>query len=301
MRFPSFLVVTLGLPLTASLLGLTPPAPQRVSVTVRNRLSLNRGAETVSLPATRLAALLRQYGAENLLVRDEAGNILVSQAVDNNGDGRVDELLFQTDIKANATQKFTVSGARNGASQQPKSPNTTFSRLVPERIDDYTWENDRVYLSDAGDTFKAYFPSELKRFVALGDTVVAARDVVVATRRFPFTRRRPRLIPAAFGRQLFRGGGFQLLSYDPARPATLTSALSSRLLLRRGQEAWQVLPANPAKFNRLMLALLGSDPALAAGLRAGQYRPRRDAARLLEQYADWQTRQFLQSVARPAH
>lgn len=160
------------------------------------------------------------------------------------------------------------------------------------------WENDRVYMSDAGNTYQAYGPAELKRFVVLGDTIAAARDVAVPRRRF-LRRPRTELLPALFGRQLYRGGGFQLLDYDSSRPATLTSALSSRLLLRRGTEAWQVLPTNTAKFNQRMLVLLGSDPELAAGLQTGQYRPRRDAAELLERYADRRTRQFLKSAVQP--
>lgn len=162
-----------------------------------------------------------------------------------------------------------------------------------------SWQNDRVYMSDAGSTFKAYSPTELQRFVILQDTVVAVHEVAVKKRRF-LLRRRPQLVPAAFGRQLYRGGGFQLVSYDPIRPASLTSALSSHLLLRHGAQGWQVLPTNKRAFNQLMLVFVGNAPELAAGLRANRYRPRRDAAHLLEGYADWQTRQFLHSTTSPA-
>lgn len=159
------------------------------------------------------------------------------------------------------------------------------------------WENDRVYLSDAGSMYKAYGPTELKRIVVLGDPIAAAHEVMVQRRRF-LRLPRPVLVPAAVERQMYRGGGFQLLQYDhPTRPATLASTLSSKLLLRRGNEAWQVLPSNTAKFNQRMLVLLGSDPELIAGLQTGQYRPRREAAELLERDADRQTRQFLKSAA----
>ena len=158
------------------------------------------------------------------------------------------------------------------------------------------WENDRVYLSDAGRAFKAYSPTDLKRFVLLGDTIAAVHDAAVRSRRF-LRKKRLELVPAAFARQLYRGGGFQLVDYDSSLPSTLGSRLSSRLLLRRGREAWQVVPMNTVKFNQLMLTLLGDNPELAAGLRAGQYQPRRDAAQLLERYADWKVRQSLQSAA----
>ena len=90
------------------------------------------------MPATQLSALLKEFGAANLLVKDnQTGRFVVSQPLDRDGNGSVDELLFQTDIKAHGRQQFTVLGLKNGAAQQPKSPYTTFSRLVPERIDDF--------------------------------------------------------------------------------------------------------------------------------------------------------------------
>lgn len=159
-----------------------------------------------------------------------------------------------------------------------------------------TWENDRVYLSETNATFRAYGPTELLQFVYLRDTVVALRDAAVPRRRL-LRRPQPSLLPAAFGRQLYHGAGFQLLTYDPIRPATLTSALSSRLLLRTGNSGWQVVPTKTTRFNQFMLALLGACPTLAPGLHAGQYHARRDAVALLQRYAEWQTRQQLPAAA----
>ena len=158
-RLP-YLPILLGAVLLAPLAlrstgAAAPPAlraPAPLAFTVRNRLAVARPAETVSLPAARLTSLLKAYGADNLLVRDAAtGAVLVSQMLDNNADGQVDELLFQTALAANEAKRFTVSGAANGAAQRPKSSLTTFSRFVPERIDDYAWENERV-------AFRTYGP-----------------------------------------------------------------------------------------------------------------------------------------------
>ncbi|GAB3586544.1 DUF4861 domain-containing protein [Hymenobacter daeguensis] len=171
MRFKTSFVPATGLLLTMALLSATPPVADTQTFTVRNRLGIDRRAETISLPASRLSALLKKYGAKNLLVKDASGKILVSQAVDNNGDGIIDELLLQTDIKANATQKFTVTGAANGAARQPKSQYRTFARLVPERTDDYTWENDRV-------AFRTYGPEAERLVVARqpGGTLTSGMD-----------------------------------------------------------------------------------------------------------------------------
>jgi len=126
------------------------PAPR--AFTVRNRLAVARTAETISLPTARLTELIKAYGADHLLVHDAtSGTVLVSQVLDDNADGQADELLFQTDLAARETRRFTVSGAANGAGPRPRSPYTTFSRFVPERIDDYAWENERV-------AFRTYGP-----------------------------------------------------------------------------------------------------------------------------------------------
>ncbi|QDA61657.1 DUF4861 domain-containing protein [Hymenobacter jejuensis] len=170
MRF-LLLVPAAGLLLATGLLSATAPAVNPKSFTVRNKLNLDRKAETVSLPASRLRELINTYGAQNLLVKDAAGKAVVSQPVDNNGDGRIDELLIQTDIKANATQEFTITGFKTITAQQSKSQYTTYSRFVPERTDDYTWENDRV-------AFRTYGPEAERLVVAkeAGGTLTSGMD-----------------------------------------------------------------------------------------------------------------------------
>ncbi|WP_377486922.1 DUF4861 domain-containing protein [Pontibacter toksunensis] len=123
-----------------------------VAFTVKNNLEADRVSETVSVPVHEVEDLVSAFGVENILIRDgETDSLLVTQALDNDADGTVDEILFQTSIKANAEKKFTITGAEDGAAQQPKSKLTTYSRFVPERTDDYTWENDRV-------AFRTYGP-----------------------------------------------------------------------------------------------------------------------------------------------
>jgi hypothetical protein len=74
-------------------------------------------------------------------VLDGAREVL-TQAVDLNDDGKFEQLIFQTDIGANATKEFSlVAGAR----QTPKlSDFKAYGRFVRERRDDFAWENDRI-------------------------------------------------------------------------------------------------------------------------------------------------------------
>lgn len=137
------------LPLAAGALGAVPAPTPSATITVRNSLSLARRAETVSLPLARLPASVRRLSPASLRVHDARQQVLVSQLLDNDGDGQPDELLFQTDVPAGAIQTFTVAG---GTGALPPSAVTTFARFVPERTDDFAWENDRV-------AFRTYGPN----------------------------------------------------------------------------------------------------------------------------------------------
>jgi hypothetical protein len=143
-------LLLLALPLAALGLGAAlAPAPT-ATVTVRNKLNLARPAETISLPLARLPAAVRQLAPASLRVRDtDSKTLLISQLLDTNGDGAPDELLFQTTMPARGTKTFTLGA---GTEAPPASPLTTFARFVPERTDDFAWENDRVAFRTYGPT-----------------------------------------------------------------------------------------------------------------------------------------------------
>jgi hypothetical protein len=68
--------------------------------------------------------------------------------VDENGDGISDVLLFQPKIKASASKKYELV-ISNDKLQETIS--YCYSRFVPERTDDYAWENNKV-------AFRTYGP-----------------------------------------------------------------------------------------------------------------------------------------------
>ena len=140
--------------------------------TVKNGLDIERKQETISIPVDKVSELAKKFGAENLLIRKEGGNdILLSQAVDHDLDGAPDEILFQADLAAGEEVKFLIEGVDNGKELQPQAEVRTFSRFVPERIDDYAWENDLV-------AFRTYGP-EAQRITesgAPGGTLTSGMD-----------------------------------------------------------------------------------------------------------------------------
>ncbi|MDD4621848.1 MAG: glycoside hydrolase family 88 protein [Kiritimatiellae bacterium] len=112
--------------------------PARTTVEIANPLSVYRSAETVTLDWPALGmnpSKLRVFD-----VRDSA--VLPHQLTDENQDGSPDKLIFRTLALAGQQRAFWIFESDS----LPAAPTETvcYSRHVPERMDDYTWENDRI-------------------------------------------------------------------------------------------------------------------------------------------------------------
>jgi len=100
-----------------------------VRVTVGNLAKLRREAETVSLSLDRLPP--------SPVVMDT----LTSRIVDSQTIG--DELLFQVYMESKDSRDFLVLPGESLAAV-PEPIVKTFARFVPERLDDFAWESDRI-------------------------------------------------------------------------------------------------------------------------------------------------------------
>ena len=157
-----------------------PPANFQ-TITAINRLAAPRLAETVSLPTAQLARLFHSSGKHGWVVRDsKTGAVLVSQLVEADSGKQDEMLLFQSDFKARETKKFTVAVSPRVAEPQPKSQYVAFSRFVPERIDDYAWENDLV-------AFRTYGPvaQQLTEAGRKDGTLTSGMDCWLKRVRYP--------------------------------------------------------------------------------------------------------------------
>ena len=116
------------------------------SIVVKNTLDFEKTFETVELSK----AFLNVTDLTTVGIRDaKDGTLQVTQTVDNDGDGTMDEILFQPKIAANSEKTFEIVTITEA--EQPKAEELCYSRFVPERTDDYTWENNKV-------AFRVYGP-----------------------------------------------------------------------------------------------------------------------------------------------
>ncbi|WP_075791755.1 DUF4861 family protein [Massilia putida] len=125
-------------------------ACDRLTVTARHDLDAARPSETIAVPWKDVNAALPGALIQHLVVKDAAGHVLpyqvtnvAPQAKDPDGVGiAYGELLFQHDFApGEKTATFVVE--KSDALTPPFAPKA-FARYVPERLDDFAWENDVI-------------------------------------------------------------------------------------------------------------------------------------------------------------
>lgn len=136
-------------------------------IVVENMMNADRAFETVSID---LSIIKNNTTSGAIILKEsETGEVMTTQEVDSDGDGTVDVLLFQPEIAANATKTYEVHfGA---AEAETDGDPTCYSRFVPERTDDYAWENNRV-------AFRTYGPvaQQMKEDGVKGGTLSSGMD-----------------------------------------------------------------------------------------------------------------------------
>ncbi len=140
--------ISLAAPAAVSLVLAAGPAvaaAEPMIVTVANASGLARPAETIDVPWTEIASRLPGALPDHLTVRDAAGQLLPTQYTNFHPDDRTgvyDDFLFQHDFAAG--EKTAAFQIEMTAAPVPPFPTKAFARYVPERLDDFAWENDRI-------------------------------------------------------------------------------------------------------------------------------------------------------------
>jgi Domain of unknown function (DUF4861) len=125
-----------------------------VTVTAVNKLQIARPDQTIELAARDLASL-GENDMTRIHVKDAAGQELLCQAVDTDGDYTPDQVIFQADFAAGQSQTFTVTAGDKWV--YTKDRFRAYGRFVRERFDDFCWENDRIAHRMYGKALETYF------------------------------------------------------------------------------------------------------------------------------------------------
>ena len=122
----------------------------QIELTVSNELDFKR-KEVVSLPIESIKDILKSEKIENIRLRKKATKEYQTiQLLDLYGDNTKQMLLFQAEVDANSKSDYTI--VFDSTVTVSDSDVRCYSRFVPERTDDYTWENDKVAFRTYGPT-----------------------------------------------------------------------------------------------------------------------------------------------------
>jgi len=124
--------------------------PQHViNITVINPISINRNSETIEIGFEQVKKILPEINSTNYVVLSDKENIQIAhQLIDGDQDGRIDQLIFQSDFLPDETKSFVVKIDKTG---QKEFVNKVATKFVKGR-EDFAWENDRI-------AFRIYGPA----------------------------------------------------------------------------------------------------------------------------------------------
>ncbi len=127
--------------LTVAALGLTACNSKKITVEVENTQAIDRTLETVELAWGELAGL--GLDSTEVVVLDGEGGEVPSQVIYRGADVP-QGLIFQATVGAKKKASYTITKG-----ERAEYPRQAYGRYVPERMDDFAWENNvmafRIY------------------------------------------------------------------------------------------------------------------------------------------------------------
>ncbi len=138
------------------LLSCQPQASQKI-ITVSNSLDIAR-VEVIEVSYKELGFTEKEEALFPMVTQTNTGDTVLCQPIDKNNDEKDDYLLILSEIPANTKVDYSISMVESKADFDSK----VFSRFVPERTDDYAWENNLVAFRTYGPTAQKMVEDSIK-------------------------------------------------------------------------------------------------------------------------------------------
>lgn len=132
------------LSLLAFLIPLISIAQTKSTITIQNNSDLDRKATLVAIKWKEILSFYPKIDTTNFVVINSKTKKQVPFQLEHRGNVAIENLLIQIDIKAKSSLTLSIQKGK------PEVFTTkTYARYVPERLDDFAWENDKI-------AFRAY-------------------------------------------------------------------------------------------------------------------------------------------------
>lgn len=240
---PQLLFAGLAL-LSSSLL-----AAEKLTLTVTHALDIARPSETITVPWSEINKHLPGALLQRIAVKDAQGHVLpyqvtnvAPQAKDPKGEGiAYGELIFQHDFAAGEkSATFTVEKIDTVA---PVFPSKAFARYVPERLDDFAWENDKIGHRTYGPALAAPVADTPKEVL-----VTSGLDIWCKRVSYPIVDRWYNKGHDHYHKD--EGEGMDMYNVGPSRGCGGTGvwdANTKQLYVGRNYKTWKVIANGPVR------------------------------------------------------
>lgn len=216
---------------------------QQVRLSVQNTGAFAR-REVVSIPWDVLAGSFDKAVAPDIRIwKSPSGEPAALQWIDENGDGKWEELLFLAEVPAASKTQYTV-GVRNDL-DPPALPGSASGRFVPERYDDFAWENDRV-------AFRAYGPAGQQKALNGVSGATLSSGIDLWLKKVPYN-----IIDAWYAGHVKSPGFYHTdrgEGYDPYHVGSSRGTggtgirVGDRLGVSQNFTSWRILAKGPLRF-----------------------------------------------------
>ena len=130
--------------LLAFILPIITIAQTKTTVTIKNNSALERKETVVTIKWATLLNTYPQIDTTNFVVINGNTKKQIAYQLEHKGTTAIQNLLVQVDLKAKSTLTLLIQKGK----PEPFTAKT-YARYVPERLDDFAWENDKI-------AFRAY-------------------------------------------------------------------------------------------------------------------------------------------------
>lgn len=160
--------------LLAFILPITTIAQTKTTITIKNNSALDRKETVVAIKWATVLATYPQIDTTNFIVINGNTKKHIAYQLEHKGNTAIQNLLVQVDLKAKSTLTLLIQKGKPELFTAK-----TYARYVPERLDDFAWENDKI-------AFRAYGKAlEKKEGDAYGyDVWVKRTDKMILNDRY---------------------------------------------------------------------------------------------------------------------
>jgi len=215
------------------------------SILLSNELQVARKGETVALKKSDLGNITCELFSRFSVQDAGTGEYLLSQVIDEDMDGELDYLLFQPALGAGESGTYNLVTDVD-TSLLPVTEISTYSRFVPERTDDYAWENDLV-------AFRTYGPTAEQMVVdgTPGGTLSSGIDCWLKRVEYPIINKWYREdLEEGISYHKDTGEGLDDFHVGPSRGCGSTGVWSEaeqKLYTSRNFTAWKTIAEGPIR------------------------------------------------------